>query len=459
MRRLLMVAAIAWLGASAWAAASLPPMGRVLVKSDHGATLLRIEAFTAAGDIVVSRVNVRSGTHTLRGPVTVHAAESGRLVGSGLTSDDQVVQVHWAGRLAVARRGQATLLVSLEDGKTLIEHPHAATARFRSGSLSPSGTRFLVEGGDGVLVWDVPQRRYLATFKDLRVPLFGDDNTFYAVRPVTPVQTPNGRIQSEGVRVDIDAGTITPDQRRPIYDCGGGLCSPSGEYGVSYLRQGPGDGLGVYHNGRMEVAWKLDLRRQSGVIPYLDYPGISFSHDSREVMLKYQAGEHAIGLARWRTSDGTPLTPLPEESKPVEGFSSVSPDGYWSARTVVRERLPKWIPQKAQGWLFNLLPQVMNNIAPSHRVEVIDNRWDRVAAVVPGQLGSVRFAPDSRAFLVDNQNEIVRYAVPSGRFLAWCLWGIGPAVVLIGLGRRRRRHIRGAAVLNSEDASLLGSAG
>src|SRR5436190_16174950 len=176
-----MIAAIAWLGASAWAASSLPPIGKALVRSDRDKTTLRIEGFTATGNLVVSRfVNLNRGTYAARGPVTVHDAESGEPLGTALTGDDDLIQVHWTGKCAVARRGPITLLASLDDGQTLIEHPHAANARYRSGSVSPSGARFLVEGGEGVVVWDVTSKRLLSTFKELQAPLFGDDNTFFA---------------------------------------------------------------------------------------------------------------------------------------------------------------------------------------------------------------------------------------------------------------------------------------
>lgn len=436
LRRLVTIAAMAWLGASAWAASSLPPMGKVLASSDRPNVTLRIEAFTAAGQIVVSRfVNVNSGTYVARGPVTVHDPQTGAVIVSALTGDDNLIAVHWTGRWGVVSRGPMTALVSLEDGSTLIEHPHAAWRLYRSGALSPSGSRFLVEANEGVIVWDVASKRRLATFEGLRAPIIGDDNTFFASRPIS---TRDGPIQHEPVRVDIDDRTVTKDDRRPIYDCGIGLCSPSGEYGVYFMGNRPAEGLSIFHNGRMEPAWKLDLRRTSSSVFFLDNPGISFSDDSQEVRLRYQAGRHAIGVARWKTSDGTPLSPLPDETQPVQGFVVTASDGHWSARLGYQEeRFPKWIPPSVQKWLLSTAPVLMSKLAPEQRIEIIDNRWDRIAAVVPQQANSVRFMPDSRSFLIDNQRDLVRYNVPAGRFLGWCLWGILPSALIIGCMRRR----------------------
>lgn len=433
-----MIAAMSWLGLSAWAASTLPPMGKVLVRSDNEKTTLRIEAFTAAGDVVLSRfVNLNRGTYATRGPVTVHDAETGALISSALTGDDTVIDVHWTGKWAVASQGPTTKLVSLEDGKMLVEHPHAAWRLYRSGALTPSGARFLVEAPEGVKVWDVASKHVLATFEDLRAPLVGDDHTFFAVRPIPK---PDGAIENEPVRVDIDSGMVTKDARRPVYDCGIGICSPSGEYGVYFMGNATPEGLSVFHNGRTEAAWKLDLRRKSASVFFLDNPGLSFSDDSKEVMFRYQAGKHAIGVARWKTSDGTPLSPLPEETKPTTGFIASSPDTHWAARWgYPEERFPKWIPQSVQKWLLSTAPTLMSKLAPDRRIEIIDNRWDRIAAVIPQEANSVRFSPDGQAVLVDNQRDLVRYPVPSGRFLAWLLWGGAPSTLVLTAARRRRR--------------------
>jgi hypothetical protein len=217
-----------------------------------------------------------------------------------------------------------------------------------------------------------------------------------------------------------------------------GICSPSGEYGISFMGNGPGDGLRVYHNGRMDPAWKLDLGPKAPQF-FLGNPGVSFSEDSTEVRYRYQAGKHAIAVARWKTSDGTPLSPLPEETKPIVGYTATSPDGMWSARWgPAEERFAKWVPGAVQKWLLSTTPTLVNKLAPARRIEVIDNRADRVAAVIPSDASSVRFSPDSQSLLADNQREIVRYPVPSGRLADWLVLGALPSGVVLFFARRKR---------------------
>ena len=142
-----------------------------------------------------------------------------------------------------------------------------------------------------------------------------------------------------------------------------------------------------------------------------------------------------------RTSDGQLLTPLPTRAGQIEGYTATSPDTKWSARSqVISDPIPKWMPASVQKWLKAKLPGVMNVLAPTNRIDIIDNRRDRIAAVIPAvAANSLKMTPDSRSLIVDNQQDVVRYDLPLHGQLGWFAWGVAPAVCLGGLGLRRRR--------------------
>ncbi|QDT53318.1 hypothetical protein Pan44_13340 [Caulifigura coniformis] len=442
MRRYFLYAAIAWLILSGWVSALIPPRAHVLVHAPHNQIFLRLEAITAEGNLVVSRhVHLRRGSYETRGPVSIHEPETGRVVRESLSEADILVNVHWTGRLAVAKSGSTTRLVSLESGKTLVEHPHRPSIRFRGGGLSPSGQRFVVDAADGLHVWDAPFDQEERVFPNVDDPMFGDDHTLYARRPVNPPRsTPNGLVKLEAVRIDIDRGLVVPDKNRPDYDCGSGLKSESGEYGIGYFTRTEDDGFHVYHHGSFRHVGTLRTPPELGKSG-LFHPAFSFTDDSQEIRAPYQSGEYAVGVIRWRTSDGTLLTPLPLKPERLEWKTAISPDTRWSARWLVRsDPFPKWIPAPVKQWLGNSLPRLMNVLAPRNRIEIIDNHRDRIAAVIPANAAnSMKITPDSRSLILDNQQDIVRYDLPVNASLSWLAWGVGPSLCLGGLALRRRR--------------------